>query len=127
MLRCTRCGRYYDTAARHANCPHAAFVELPGDGVPEPWLSFERPGSVSARSMSALDCGCDPGERHLCARHAREARAQRPQELRCPDCGGRMVGRTSEFGRFWGCSAYPQCAGTRDVEGRSREERGVKE
>ncbi len=38
----------------------------------------------------------------------------------CPACGGRMVQRTARKGRspgrrFWGCSAYPRCRGTRPV------------
>ena len=40
----------------------------------------------------------------------------------CPICGGQMVLRTAQKGmhagsRFWGCSGYPACKGTRLVEG----------
>ncbi len=31
----------------------------------------------------------------------------------CPQCGAPMVERTGRYGRFWGCSRYPACAGTR--------------
>ena len=34
----------------------------------------------------------------------------------CPRCNGEMVQRTSQFGKFWGCRAYPTCRGTRDGE-----------
>jgi restriction system protein len=39
----------------------------------------------------------------------------------CPKCAGAMVMRTAKRGknsgrRFWGCSAYPQCSGTRPAE-----------
>ena len=34
---------------------------------------------------------------------------------RCPECGKEMKSRTSRQGEFWGCSAYPQCKGTREV------------
>jgi hypothetical protein len=36
----------------------------------------------------------------------------------CPRCDSPMVRRTSEFGKFWGCSQYPACKGTRKVSGR---------
>jgi predicted RNA-binding Zn-ribbon protein involved in translation (DUF1610 family) len=40
--------------------------------------------------------------------------------LACPACGGTMVSRTARRGanigaRFWGCSLYPACEGTRSV------------
>jgi len=41
----------------------------------------------------------------------------------CPDCGSEMVSRKGQYGIFWGCVKYPRCKGTRDSEGRSREER----
>ena len=36
----------------------------------------------------------------------------------CPDCHGRMILRTASKGantgqKFWGCSDYPNCSGTR--------------
>ncbi len=39
----------------------------------------------------------------------------------CPACGKAMVQRTAKRGtqaggRFWGCTAYPACRGTRDIE-----------
>lgn len=36
-------------------------------------------------------------------------------ELRCPVCQGAMVLRDGKHGRFYGCSGYPRCRGTRDV------------
>jgi ssDNA-binding Zn-finger/Zn-ribbon topoisomerase 1 len=30
----------------------------------------------------------------------------------CPECGGRMIPRSGQFGDFYGCSNYPECAGT---------------
>lgn len=30
----------------------------------------------------------------------------------CPECGGRMVSRSGQFGDFYGCSNYPECTGT---------------
>lgn len=34
----------------------------------------------------------------------------------CPQCGAAMRLRTGKRGQFWGCSRYPQCKGTRNVE-----------
>lgn len=35
----------------------------------------------------------------------------------CPDCGAKMVLRTNRRTkeRFWGCSDFPDCRGSRDV------------
>jgi restriction system protein len=33
----------------------------------------------------------------------------------CPECGKPMRRRRSKKGDFWGCSAYPDCRGSRDV------------
>jgi len=30
-------------------------------------------------------------------------------DLKCPECGERMVLRSSKFGLFYGCSRYPKC------------------
>ena len=35
----------------------------------------------------------------------------------CPDCGKMMRRRSSRKGDFWGCSAYPDCRGTRPITG----------
>lgn len=48
-----------------------------------------------------------------------------PDTLLCPDCGGEMALRTnkSNGNKFWGCKKFPNCRGTRDENGLSREER----
>lgn len=33
----------------------------------------------------------------------------------CPQCGSNMCRRKSAKGDFWGCSAYPECRGTRPI------------
>jgi len=35
---------------------------------------------------------------------------------RCPQCEKPMKKRSSARGEFWGCSAYPDCRGTRRIE-----------
>lgn len=34
----------------------------------------------------------------------------------CPKCNSPMVKRSSARGPFWGCSTYPRCKGTRNIE-----------
>ena len=47
----------------------------------------------------------------------------KPENVKCPDCGGPMVSRKSAHGVFWGCAAFPTCRGTRDSMGMSKAER----
>ena len=37
---------------------------------------------------------------------------------RCPDCGAMMILRlnTRTKAQFWGCSTFPKCSGTREVD-----------
>lgn len=44
---------------------------------------------------------------------AREREREPPPD--CPLCGKSMRRRTSGRGEFWGCSAFPECKGTRPV------------
>jgi len=49
---------------------------------------------------------------------------QKPYEnLKCPNCNSSMISRKGPYGVFWGCDNYPECKGTRDSQGRSKEER----
>jgi ssDNA-binding Zn-finger/Zn-ribbon topoisomerase 1 len=47
----------------------------------------------------------------------------KPTNVTCPECGGSMTPRMSQHGKFWGCSDYPRCRGTRDSMGQSKEDR----
>ena len=47
--------------------------------------------------------------------------ARREDAPQCPECGAPMRKRTAKSGKnagqtFWGCSGYPKCNGTREVE-----------
>ena len=33
----------------------------------------------------------------------------------CPSCGSSMRRRSGRYGKFWGCSRYPTCKGTRNI------------
>lgn len=37
-------------------------------------------------------------------------------DVPCPKCDSPMVARQGKNGWFWGCSTYPKCKGTLDVE-----------
>lgn len=45
------------------------------------------------------------------------------EEVKCPDCGGKMISRSGQYGKFWGCAKFPECKGTRDSLGRSKQDR----
>lgn len=49
----------------------------------------------------------------------------KPENLKCPDCGGPMVRRTAKADgrKFWGCQTFPACRGTRDTDGESKADR----
>ncbi len=53
---------------------------------------------------------------HQCRSEARDVKS-RPEEKspECPVCGRQMLKRNSTKGKFWGCSAYPKCKGTREI------------
>lgn len=51
-----------------------------------------------------------------------EARAKQEGAPECPECGKPMARRKARSGKnvggeFWGCTGYPECTGTREVEG----------
>jgi restriction system protein len=46
----------------------------------------------------------------------KEMLAQRDDAPTCPACGKQMRKRKASKGDFWGCSGYPACRGTREME-----------
>ena len=60
-------------------------------------LEYEQSGSACSQSRY-----CQSGDRY------------RGSAPRCPKCGAKMVIRTGSHGKFYGCSRYPSCKGTRD-------------
>ncbi len=49
----------------------------------------------------------------LTAKRFESRERAKPPSPECPQCGMPMRLRTSAKGRFWGCSAFPACKGTR--------------
>ncbi len=47
-----------------------------------------------------------------------------PTDETCPDCSSPLVMRFGRFGTFLGCSAYPECKYTRDLEQSGQETEG---
>ena len=45
-----------------------------------------------------------------------EQKAEIKEPRYCPICGAKMDERWGRFGKFWGCSRYPQCEGTISAE-----------
>ena len=45
-----------------------------------------------------------------------EARAKQEDAPVCPNCGKPMKKRNSARGKFWGCTAYPECRGIINIE-----------
>ena len=45
-----------------------------------------------------------------------EAKARQENAPDCPVCRKRMKKRNSAHGKFWGCTGYPECKGTRPFE-----------
>jgi len=50
-----------------------------------------------------------------------EARAKKADAPDCPNCGKPMAKRNSSRGKFWGCTAYPECRGIIDIKDDKRQ------
>ncbi len=69
---------------------------------------------VNAICDTVLDAQIEPG-RETDKQHIKDIRSAREQKLdavasgRCPRCGGTLTLRKGKYGKFYGCSNYPQC------------------
>jgi RNase P subunit RPR2 len=43
-------------------------------------------------------------------------RFEQKQHLFCPKCGKLLREKNSRYGRFWGCSGYPECTYTKHIK-----------
>jgi hypothetical protein len=75
--------------------------------------------------MSDFDMGdfdddfFDDGQRVYCVRRLGRFRDRRPVQKgpgHCPRCGSDTVLRSGKHGLFYGCTKYPVCRGSRQVE-----------
>lgn len=56
----------------------------------------------------------------LTAKRVETREKGKPSGPECPSCGKAMRRRKSAKGPFWGCSAFPECKGTRPIQEESR-------
>lgn len=45
-----------------------------------------------------------------------------PKEMKCPECGAKMLIKLGKYGRFYTCSKWPDCKGILSMDGESQEE-----
>ncbi|MBP9758089.1 type I DNA topoisomerase [Candidatus Dojkabacteria bacterium] len=45
-----------------------------------------------------------------------------PDEIKCPDCGAKMIIKLGRFGKFYSCSKWPECKGILGNESTSKED-----
>jgi len=45
--------------------------------------------------------------------------SEAPKNIKCPDCGGKMVVKIGRAGRFYSCAKFPDCKGIRDINGQT--------
>ncbi len=50
-----------------------------------------------------------------------------PTDQECPKCGAQLMKRTGRFGEFLGCSKYPKCDYTQEIEGSEDEDEELPE
>jgi DNA topoisomerase-1 len=93
--------------------------------IPKPAISVAgaaRPPQPAADSQATAP---RPTRRNSTSRKPRGKAARKSSEKEpvayepgvvCPLCGSPMVRRTGKHGPFLGCSRYPQCKGTRNIE-----------
>ena len=93
----------------------------------EPLRCFECGGEMGLRTGRYgpfFGCASCKAVANLRGEAKKQAEAQQPAsskpapidtDLRCPQCGGKMVLRMGRTGRFLGCSQYPKCRKTMEV------------
>lgn len=111
--------------------PAAAPSGDPGGG-PAPFAAGEPPFTADDGLHGHIDPRTGlyiPSAEELAARHRPEddkpswrpaySKPDIPETPpKCPMCGGEMVKRARNDGHeFWGCSRFPKCRGTRDLDG----------
>ena len=81
------------------------------------------PDSQVKEIISAIDSGKLKASFQVRQEHVRNLKSRNDPNLsqRCPKCGSPMVIRNSKNGvnlskQFWGCSQYPKCKTTRQIE-----------
>jgi len=72
--------------------------------------SFRDLGLVSGYGRFCNDCKANKSRKNIVTE-----KVEQPNSMICPRCKSQMVLRTGRYGKFYGCSRYPYCKGTRQV------------
>ena len=75
-----------------------------------PSLSVEQVASIADRLHEVTIQGSTAEKAHVNHLQTQiHERRQKERSLICPKCGGRLVLRNGQYGKFYGCSNYPSC------------------
>ncbi len=97
-----------ETANRLGN---GEMKKCPRCGTVKKLIDFKDTNLISGIGRVCVDC------KHL-RRHQiveRSSAIEIDENIKCPKCNSSMVLRNGKYGRFYGCSTYPRCWGTRRV------------
>jgi DNA topoisomerase-1 len=85
--------------------------------------NYKPPKTVKGKKVAAED-SCDYTANVDKDGKPKEKEPPKPKEYAdfpCKNCGGKMVKRSSKYGEFYGCAAYPKCKTVADLDGTFKE------
>jgi DNA-directed RNA polymerase subunit RPC12/RpoP len=86
--------------------------QCPKCGLYKELLYFED-GDLKTK-VSRICCDCKKKKRRSPVHTADIKLATASETKQCPQCGSKMFLRNGRYGKFYGCSRYPMCKGTRN-------------
>ena len=81
-----------------------------------PISDFEDSSLASGIGRNCKLCKKSKPKRRRERKVATSSKKEAKTEESCPSCGSAMRLRSGRYGRFWGCSRYPRCEGTRNYK-----------
>lgn len=72
---------------------------------------------ISEKIKKANISSAENNEQHI--KEARDKKEKFEEKITygiCPKCGGKLVERNGKYGKFMGCSNYPRCRFTKNME-----------
>lgn len=83
----------------------------------EPVLSEEEVRNISDQLKNANIASIDNFAQHQKESMERKEKFDKKISDRiCPRCGGKLVERNGKYGKFYGCSNFPECRFTKNIE-----------
>ncbi len=82
-----------------------------------PLLSHDQMYAYARRLDNAMEE--NSSTKHMHINNVRESIYRKKEEIRhgnCPMCDGYLTLRNGKYGQFWGCSNYPRCRYTRNIQ-----------